>query len=77
MPGDAVDLVGERERVLLEPNPVARLGSQPLRVLALAHVGNGNSGVHRSQERPARAGYSVSADARGRRHAAGVVWPNA
>jgi len=33
MPGDAVDLVGESERVFFEPNPVARLDSQPLRVL--------------------------------------------
>ena len=35
MPGDAIDLVGERESVLLEPDAVARLGCEPLRLLRL------------------------------------------
>jgi hypothetical protein len=35
VPGDAVDLVRERERVLLEPDAVARLGREPLRLLRL------------------------------------------
>ncbi len=47
MARDAVDLVGERERVLLEPDAVARLGRQPLRLLRLGvHAINRTSEGH-------------------------------
>ena len=49
MPGDAVDLVGESERVLLEPNPVARLGREPLCVLRTLHAIERTSGIHASR----------------------------
>ncbi len=47
MTGDAVHLVREGERVLLEANPVARLGRQPLRLFRLGvHDINRTSGGH-------------------------------
>ena len=49
MPGDAVHLVGESERVLLEPDPVARLGRKPLRVLRLGHALHRTSRSHSSR----------------------------
>jgi hypothetical protein len=47
VPGDAVDLVGERERVFLEPNAIARLGRKPLGFLRLrVHAGHRTSVRH-------------------------------
>ena len=43
----AVDLIGERKRVLLEPDAITRLGGQPLGLLRLGvHVSNRTSGDH-------------------------------
>jgi hypothetical protein len=45
--GDAVDLVGERESVLLEPDAVARPGREPLRLFRIGlHAINRTSEAH-------------------------------
>ena len=46
VPGDAVHLIGETERILLKAHTVARLGREPLRVLRLIHEGNRISDTH-------------------------------